>query len=54
MQNEQMKEQQERIEAMDLEVKASEAAHDSSYQPAPDSRVPNSNGTAGPNGKPKW
>ncbi|MGA7853837.1 MAG: hypothetical protein WCA15_10970 [Candidatus Acidiferrales bacterium] len=53
LQNEQMKEQQERIEAMDLEVKASEAAHDSSYQPAPDSRVPNSNGTAGPNGKPK-
>ncbi|MFZ0581206.1 MAG: hypothetical protein WAN72_14520 [Candidatus Acidiferrales bacterium] len=53
LQNEQMKEQQERIEAMDLEVKAAEAAHDTSYQPAPDSRVPNSNGTAGPNGKPK-
>ncbi|MGA7914100.1 MAG: hypothetical protein WCA00_02610 [Candidatus Acidiferrales bacterium] len=51
LQNEQMKEQQERVESMELEMKADAAAHDTSYEPAPDSRVPNS--TMAPNGKPK-
>src|SRR5579863_7336360 len=51
LQNEQMKEQQERMESMDLEVKAAEAAHDTSYQPAPDSRVPKD--TAAAEGKTK-
>ncbi|MGC2282679.1 MAG: hypothetical protein WA603_21885 [Candidatus Acidiferrales bacterium] len=51
LQNEQMKEQQERMESMELEMKADVAAHDSSYQPAPDSRVPKD--TAAADGKAK-
>src|SRR5580692_5861287 len=40
IQNEQMREQQERMEAMEAELKVATTARDTSYVPAPDSRVP--------------
>jgi len=40
LQNQQMKEQQERMEAMEAELKVVSTPRDSSYEPAPDSRVP--------------
>jgi TolA-binding protein len=42
IQNEQMREQQERMEAMEAELKVATTPRDSSYVPAPDSRVPKS------------
>src|SRR6202142_2278896 len=47
IQNEQMREQQERMEAMEAELKVATTPRDTSYVPAPDSRVPNAaNGSA--------
>jgi TolA-binding protein len=40
IQNEQMREQQERMEAMETELKVATTPRDTSYAPAPDSRVP--------------
>jgi hypothetical protein len=40
IQNEQMREQQERMEAMEAELKVATTPRDTSYAPAPDSRVP--------------
>jgi hypothetical protein len=40
IQNEQMREQQERMEAMEAELKVATTPRDTSYEPAPDSRVP--------------
>ena len=40
IQNEQMREQQERMEAVEAELKVATTARDTSYVPAPDSRVP--------------
>ena len=40
IQNEQMREQQERMEAMEVELKVATTPRDTSYAPAPDSRVP--------------
>jgi hypothetical protein len=40
IQNEQMREQQERMEAMEVELKVATTPRDTSYEPAPDSRVP--------------
>jgi hypothetical protein len=40
IQNEQMREQQERMEAMEAELKVATTPRDTSYVPAPDSRVP--------------
>src|SRR5580700_11391534 len=42
IQNEQMREQQERMEAMEAELKVATTPRDTSYAPAPDSRVPKS------------
>src|SRR6202167_6608630 len=47
IQNEQMREQQERMEAMEAELKVATTPRDTSYVPAPDSRVPHAaNGSA--------
>ena len=47
IQNEQMREQQERMEAMEVELKVATTPRDTSYEPAPDSRVPkNADGSA--------
>jgi hypothetical protein len=40
IQNEQMREQQERMEAMEAELKVATTPRDTSYAPAPDSRIP--------------
>jgi hypothetical protein len=40
IQNEQMREQQERMEAMEAELKVVTTPRDTSYAPAPDSRIP--------------
>jgi TolA-binding protein len=40
IQNEQMREQQERMESMEAELKVVTTPRDTSYEPAPDSRVP--------------
>jgi hypothetical protein len=40
IQNEQMREQQDRMEAMEAELKVATTPRDTSYVPAPDSRVP--------------
>jgi len=40
IQNEQMREQQDRMEAMEAELKVATTPRDTSYAPAPDSRVP--------------
>jgi hypothetical protein len=40
IQNEQMREQQDRMEAMETELKVATTPRDTSYAPAPDSRVP--------------
>src|SRR5208282_6464116 len=40
IQNEQMREQQERMETMEVELKVATTPRDTSYEPAPDSRVP--------------
>src|SRR5277367_1818231 len=47
IQNEQMREQQERMEAMEAELKVATTPRDTSYEPAPDSRIPkNADGSA--------
>ena len=47
IQNEQMREQQERMEAMEAELKVATTTRDTSYEPAPDSRIPkNADGSA--------
>jgi hypothetical protein len=50
LQNQQMKEQQERMEAMEAELKTVSAPRDTSYEPAPDSRVPKGAATPVGNG----
>jgi hypothetical protein len=48
IQNEQMREQQERMEAMEAELKVATTPRDTSYAPAPDSRVPKSAASSAP------
>jgi hypothetical protein len=50
LQNQQMKEQQERMEAMEAELKVVSTPRDTSYEPAPDSRVPKGANTPVGNG----
>jgi hypothetical protein len=52
IQNEQMREQQERMEAMEAELKVATTPRDTSYVPAPDSRVPKSADGSTPAPKP--
>ena len=54
IQNEQMREQQERMEAMEAELKVATTPRDTSYAPAPDSRVPKSADGSAPAPNPKW
>ncbi len=48
IQNEQMREQQQRMEAMEAELKVATTPPDTSYAPAPDSRVPKTADGAAP------
>ncbi|MGA7920549.1 MAG: hypothetical protein WCA38_12875 [Candidatus Acidiferrales bacterium] len=50
LQNQQMKQQQERMEAMEAELKTVSTPRDTSYEPAPDSRVPKGANTPVGNG----
>jgi hypothetical protein len=50
IQNEQMREQQERMAAMEAELKVATTPADTSYAPAPDSRVPKAPAGAAANG----
>jgi hypothetical protein len=52
IQNEQMREQQERMEAMEAELKVATTPRDTSYVPAPDSRVPKTADASAPNPHP--
>ncbi len=54
IQNEQMREQQERMEAMEAELKVATTPRDTSYVPAPDSRVPKTADGSAPAPNPKW
>src|SRR5208282_6475594 len=52
IQNEQMREQQERMESMEAELKVATTPRDTSYESAPDSRVPKTPETGVPGGAP--
>ena len=54
IQNEQMREQQERMEAMEAELKVATTPRDTSYAPAPDSRVPKTADGSAPAPNSKW
>lgn len=54
IQNEQMREQQERMEAMEAELKVATTARDTSYAPAPDSRIPKTADGSAPAPNSKW
>jgi hypothetical protein len=54
IQNEQMREQQERMEAMEAELKVATTPRDTSYEPAPDSRVPKTADGSAPASNSKW
>ncbi len=54
IQNEQMREQQERMEAMEAELKVATTPRDTSYVPAPDSRVPKTADGSAPAPNSKW
>src|SRR5271154_6802286 len=54
IQNEQMREQQERMEAMETELKVATTPRDTSYAPAPDSRVPKTADGSAPAPNSRW
>jgi len=54
IQNEQMREQQERMEAMEAELKVATTPRDTSYAPAPDSRVPKAADGSAPAPNPRF
>jgi hypothetical protein len=54
IQNEQMREQQQRMEAMEAELKVATTPRDTSYVPAPDSRVPKTADDSAPAPNAKW
>lgn len=54
IQNEQMREQQERMEAMEAELKVATTPRDTSYAPAPDSRIPKTADGSAPAPNSKW